>query len=167
MVFSLWNLKKMAAKVTSCFSIFPRGDVTIQRFPNTEHVILSKEFVFSLFLINACECTCRRWNFKVSIPKGIITWSALGEQNAAAKVSYLSLSKGGQFGAVVAWSLFPNREWIPGIFILQKCQFMGIAVITVEPADKISFVYNCMETRLRGQTMGNDPLASFVCQDRW
>ena len=26
-----------------------------------------------------------------------------------------------------------------------------IAVITVEPADKISFVYNCMHTRLRGQ----------------
>ena len=126
-----------------------------------------KGIVFCLFQIYACECTCRRWNFKVSIPKGVITWSALGEQNAAAKVSYLSLSKGGQFGAVVAWSLFPNREWIPGIFILQKCQFMGIAVITVEPADKISFVYSCMETRLRGQTMGNDPLASFVCQERW
>jgi len=26
-----------------------------------------------------------------------------------------------------------------------------IAVITVEPADKISFVYNCMQPRLRGQ----------------
>ena len=26
-----------------------------------------------------------------------------------------------------------------------------IAVITVEPADKISFVCNCMQTRLRGQ----------------
>ena len=29
-----------------------------------------------------------------------------------------------------------------------------IAVITVEPADKISFVYNCMQTRLRGQYNG-------------
>ena len=46
--------------------------------------------------------------------------------------------------------------------------YMTIAVITVEPADKISFVYNCMQTRLIGvNTMENDPLASFVCQDRW
>ena len=29
-----------------------------------------------------------------------------------------------------------------------------IAVITVEPPDKISFVYNCMHTRLRGQYNG-------------
>ena len=29
-----------------------------------------------------------------------------------------------------------------------------IAVITVEPADKISFVYNCMQPRLRGQYNG-------------
>ena len=26
-----------------------------------------------------------------------------------------------------------------------------IAVITVEPADKTSFVYSCMQTRLKGQ----------------
>ena len=31
---------------------------------------------------------------------------------------------------------------------------LGIAVITVEPADKIFFVYNCMQTRLRGQYNG-------------
>ena len=31
---------------------------------------------------------------------------------------------------------------------------VGIAVITVEPADKVSFVYNCMETRLRGEYSG-------------
>ena len=43
----------------------------------------------------------------------------------------------------------------------------SIAVITVEPANKISFVYNCMHTKLRVNTMGNDPLASFMCQDRW
>ena len=36
------------------------------------------------------------------VPKGIITWSALGEQNVQAKENYFSLSKGGQFGAVVA-----------------------------------------------------------------
>ena len=30
----------------------------------------------------------------------------------------------------------------------------SIAVITVEPADKIPFVYNCMQTRLRGQYNG-------------
>ena len=29
-----------------------------------------------------------------------------------------------------------------------------IAVITVEPADKTSFVYNCMKTRLKGQYNG-------------
>ena len=29
-----------------------------------------------------------------------------------------------------------------------------VAVITVEPADKISFVYNCMQTRLRSQYNG-------------
>ena len=29
-----------------------------------------------------------------------------------------------------------------------------IAVITVEPADKISFVYNCMQTRVKGQYNG-------------
>ena len=42
---------------------------------------------------------------------------------------------------------------------------LRLAVITVEPAHKVSFVYNYMQTRL--DTMGNDPLASFVCQDRW
>ena len=40
-----------------------------------------------------------------------------------------------------------------------------IAVITVEPADKISFVYNCMQTRLRGQYNGKWPI-SFVCVSR-
>jgi len=44
---------------------------------------------------------------------------------------------------------------------------VSIAVITVEPADKISFVYNCMQRNLGVNKMGNDPLASFVCQDRW
>ena len=29
-----------------------------------------------------------------------------------------------------------------------------IAVITVEPTDKIPFVYNCLQTRLRGQYNG-------------
>ena len=38
----------------------------------------------------------------------------------------------------------------------------AIAVITVEPADKISFVYNCMQTRLRGQYNGKWPI-SLVC----
>ena len=41
----------------------------------------------------------------------------------------------------------------------------SIAVITVEPADKISFVYNCMQTRLRGQYNGKWPI-SFVCVSR-
>ena len=33
-------------------------------------------------------------------------------------------------------------------------EMMSIAVITVEPADKISFVYNCMQTRVKGQYNG-------------
>ena len=33
-------------------------------------------------------------------------------------------------------------------------ELQGIAVITVEPAAKISFVHNCMQTRLRGQYNG-------------
>ena len=40
-----------------------------------------------------------------------------------------------------------------------------IAVITVEPADKISFVYNCMQTRLSGQCNGKW-LISLVCVSR-
>ena len=41
----------------------------------------------------------------------------------------------------------------------------AIAVITVEPADKISFVYNCMQTRLRGRYNGKWPI-SLVCVSR-
>ena len=40
-----------------------------------------------------------------------------------------------------------------------------MAVITVEPADKIYFVYNCMQTRLRGQYNGKWPI-SLVCVSR-
>ena len=40
-----------------------------------------------------------------------------------------------------------------------------IAVITVEPADKSSFVYNCMQTRLRGQYNGKWPI-SLACVSR-
>ena len=42
---------------------------------------------------------------------------------------------------------------------------MGITVITVEPADKIAFVYNCMQTRLRGQYNGKRPI-SLACVSR-
>ena len=42
---------------------------------------------------------------------------------------------------------------------------LTIAVITVEPADKISFVYNCMQTRLRGQYNGKWPI-SLACVSR-
>ena len=57
---------------------------------------------------------------------------------------------------------FSHSDWL-----IKLSASVTIAVIMVEPADKISFVYNCMQTRLRGKKMGNDPLASFVCQDRW
>ena len=39
---------------------------------------------------------------------------------------------------------------------------VAIAVITVEPADKTSFVYSCIQTRLRGQYNGKWPI-SLVC----
>ena len=63
-------------------------------------------------------------------------------------VLFISLSTG--------W-IYP---WCSGIqlhhaFVLTLyLPFLSIAVITVEPADKISFVYNCMQTRLRGQYNG-------------
>ena len=41
----------------------------------------------------------------------------------------------------------------------------SIAVIAVEPADKISFVYNCMQPRLRGQYNGKWPI-TLVCVSR-
>ena len=37
---------------------------------------------------------------------------------------------------------------------LPELKTQHISLIIVEPADKISFVYNCMETRLRGQYNG-------------
>ena len=41
--------------------------------------------------------------------------------------------------------------------------FQAIAVITVAPTGKASFVYSYVQTRLQGQYNGNDPLASFMC----
>ena len=52
----------------------------------------------------------------------------------------------------------------PEYFILNCISVLStsIAVITGEPADKVSFVYNRMQTRLRVKTIENDPLTSFV-----
>ena len=50
-------------------------------------------------------------------------------------------------GLVVAYSKFL-------LYHVLKTKAELIPVITVEPADKISFVYNCMQTRLRGQYNG-------------
>ena len=36
----------------------------------------------------------------------------------------------------------------------KKAFVRSIAIITIEPTDKISFVYNCMQTRLGGQFNG-------------
>ena len=52
--------------------------------------------------------------------------------------------------------------------MLESCiqqSFNWIAVITVEPADKIRFVYNCLQTRLRGQYNGKWHI-SLVCVSR-
>ena len=46
--------------------------------------------------------------------------------------------------------------------LIMHLPFVSIAVITVEPEDKISFVYNRMQTRLRGQYNGKWPI-SLVC----
>ena len=53
-----------------------------------------------------------------------------------------------------------------------KSSIGGIAVITVEPADKISFVYNCMQTKLRGQYIyvicrPGGPYWEKLCQRSW
>ena len=58
----------------------------------------------------------------------------------------------------VAWSQSAVEAWIWN----SHC---SIAVITVEPADKISFVYNCMQTSLRGQYNGKWTI-SLVCVSR-
>ena len=42
---------------------------------------------------------------------------------------------------------------------------VSIAVITVEPTEKIPFVYNCMQRRLRGQYNGKWPI-TLVCVSR-
>ena len=41
---------------------------------------------------------------------------------------------------------------------------LKIAVNAVEPAGKASFVHSCIQTRLKVDTMENDPFASFICQ---
>jgi len=56
-----------------------------------------------------------------------------------------------------------EREESGSVVGLSGC--ILIAVITVEPADKISFVYNCMQSRLRGQYNGKSPI-SLVCASR-
>ena len=43
--------------------------------------------------------------------------------------------------------------------IIYKASSSSIAVITIEPADKSCFVYNCMKTRLRGQYNGKWPIS--------
>ena len=52
------------------------------------------------------------------------------------------------------------HSWKPGL--APSPSTVSIAVITVEPADKTSFVYSCIQTRLRGQYNGKWPI-SLVC----
>ena len=70
-------------------------------------------------------------------------------------------------GDISSFSVLFLQVVVLPVNLKKKSVLLLIAVITVEPADKISFVYNCMQTRVKGQCNGNDPLASFVCQDRW
>ena len=51
---------------------------------------------------------------------------------------------------------FPCFSVIFGLDVL-------IAVITVAPTGKASFVYGHVQTRLRVNTMESDPLVSFMC----
>ena len=54
-------------------------------------------------------------------------------------------------------------EWLDVSFVesgkMIEWKHEEIAVVTVEPADKIYFGYNCMPTRLRGQYNGNWPIS--------
>ena len=61
--------------------------------------------------------------------------------------------------AFVACALILH-SWKPGVAPLPST--VAIAVITVEPADKTSFVYSCIQTRLTGQYNGKWPI-SLVC----
>ena len=58
--------------------------------------------------------------------------------------------------SVFWFSEFSFSSWTSWFQNLEM--FPPIAVITVEPADKISCVYNCMHTRLRGQYNGKWPI---------
>ena len=57
---------------------------------------------------------------------------------------------------------FSHSDWL-----IKLSASVTIAVIIVEPADKIYFIYNRMQTRLRGQYNGRWPISLFVFQDRW
>ena len=61
--------------------------------------------------------------------------------------------------AFVACALI-RHSWKPGL--VPSASTVSIAVITVEPADKTSFVYSCIQTRLRGQYIWKWPV-SLVC----
>ena len=55
-----------------------------------------------------------------------------------------------------------NKRNVNGVDFAQKCFAnwqAGVAVITVEPADKLSFVYNFMQTRLMRQYNGKLPIS--------
>ena len=71
---------------------------------------------------------------------------------------YQPFEKGRPFTSLPGegWNSFSSNSLTQVIF----CETLGlIAVITVEPADKISFVYNWMQTRLRGQYNGKWPIS--------
>ena len=59
-----------------------------------------------------------------------------------------------------------TNEFLISKFFIEIRASFGISVITVEPAGKASFVYSCTQTRLMINTIENDVLASFVCQNR-
>ena len=71
-----------------------------------------------------------------------------------------------RFPALFYWlKQTPFLMWLAELTTLLFVIRPSIAVITVEPAEKISFVYNCMQTRLRGQYNGKWPI-SLVCVSR-
>ena len=69
---------------------------------------------------------------------------------------------GSMFIVINFWDFFHFMTWVSKISLVTYYRY-SIAVITVGPTGKVSFVYSYVQTSLRGQYIGNDPLASFMC----
>jgi len=81
----------------------------------------------------------------------VLVWPQTEGHHAFASKSAISALRAWKVSVRHSTSRFCKTAY--GRLLRDICIIL-IAVITVEPADKISFVYNCMHTRLRGQYNG-------------